>query len=177
MISPTQIVKIGTFIKPHGIKGELSAEIHIDGLDLTTLRCIVMDVDGIFVPFFIESIRPKSHSTILIHLDDVCDESEAKDFAGKDFYALSDELPETSDNYDPDEFYASDLIGYSVIDESEINLGSVSDYDDSTDNVVLMVMRPNGSMIYVPFVDDFFIDITPEHKTIKVSLPEGLTDL
>lgn len=177
MITSTEITKIGAFIKPHGIKGELSAELHVDGLDITALRCIVMDIDGIYVPFFIDSTRPKSHNTTLILLNDIDDEAKAKDFAGKDFYALSSDLPETADDNDADGFYASDLIGYSVFDDSESALGIVSDYDDSTDNVVLMIKRPDDNIIYIPFVDDFFLDISPEHKSIRVSLPEGLTEL
>ena len=37
MISPDEIKEIGTFVKPHGVKGEISAQIDYD-IDLQKLK-------------------------------------------------------------------------------------------------------------------------------------------
>ena len=58
MITPDILTSIGTFFKPHGIKGEISATLDYD-IDPSELRCIVLEIDGIIVPFFVDSRRPK----------------------------------------------------------------------------------------------------------------------
>lgn len=50
MITSEQIIEIGKFGKPHGINGEISAFID-DDVDIEAIDRIVMDVDGIYVPF------------------------------------------------------------------------------------------------------------------------------
>ena len=40
MIARSLLVPIGTFLKTHGIKGELNATLETEGIDLSTLRRI-----------------------------------------------------------------------------------------------------------------------------------------
>lgn len=51
MITSDEIIEIGAFVKPHGVKGEISAQIDYE-IDLQELKCLIIDIDGIFVPFF-----------------------------------------------------------------------------------------------------------------------------
>ena len=48
MILRTDITEAGVFNKPHGIKGEISATLDFD-IDLSDVKCIVLDVEGIFL--------------------------------------------------------------------------------------------------------------------------------
>ena len=52
MISKEQLIQIGHSLKPHGVKGEITMMLDIS--DISSLSCIIMCIDGIFVPFFIE---------------------------------------------------------------------------------------------------------------------------
>ena len=51
MIRLTEIAEAGYFNKAHGIKVEISATLDID-IDLNEVKCLVVPVEGIFVPFF-----------------------------------------------------------------------------------------------------------------------------
>ena len=51
MIRLEEIAPIGIFGKTHGIKGEINLELNID-FDLENTPYIIVDIDGIFVPFF-----------------------------------------------------------------------------------------------------------------------------
>ena len=53
----------------------------------------------------------------------------------------------------------------------------IRDYDDSTPNVLLIVESPDGRTLYLPFADEFFLDIDPDGMTVTMDLPEGITDL
>jgi len=63
MIRRDELTPIGTIYKPHGINGEVTATFE-QGVDPESLRCIVLDRDGIFVPFFINSIRSRGSQAV-----------------------------------------------------------------------------------------------------------------
>lgn len=176
MINANQLIEIGRFNQPHGIKGEINATID-EGIDLTDLRCIVVDVDGIFVPFFIASERSRSATTRLITLEDVADEKQATDFQGKTIYGLKEEISDIDDDETDDEgFYADDLIGFNVFDKASGMTGQITDYDDSTENLLFIVETADGKNLLIPMAEEYIEQIDPTNETITFNLPDGLID-
>ncbi len=89
MITREEISLIGKFNKPHGINGEISATINAP-LDVKEdCSCIVCDIEGIFVPFFINEVRRKSQDNLLITVDGINNEQDAMTLVNRDIYALS----------------------------------------------------------------------------------------
>lgn len=175
MILRTDITEAGIFNKPHGIKGEISATLDYD-IDLNEVKCIIMDVEGIFVPFFIKSVRPKTAETCLLTIDGIDSEQKARPLSGRAFYLLNSDIPE-DDTDGEDGLYASELIGYTVIDSIMGTLGEVTDYNDSTDNILLIVTNPEGKDIYIPVADEFIDEIDTDNNSLHTSLPQGIVDL
>ena len=70
LIKLEEIAPIGIFGKTHGIKGEINLELNTD-FDLENTQYIIVDIDGIFVPFFIEDYRYKTDTTALILFEDI----------------------------------------------------------------------------------------------------------
>ena len=60
MIRREDVFKIGRMGKPHGVKGELSMQCDDDVFDRVDADYLVLDIDGILVPFFIEEYRFRS---------------------------------------------------------------------------------------------------------------------
>ncbi|MCM1293255.1 MAG: ribosome maturation factor RimM [Bacteroides sp.] len=177
MIRDSEIRLIGSLVKPHGIKGEIMAEVD-EHIDLKQLRCIVVKIDGINVPFFITSVRPKSSSTWLVQIDGIDNEIEAKTMCGKDLYALSSDLSDLiASEEDDDRLYLSDLIGYEIYNQNGNVVGHIDDYDDSTDNTLLIIKNDKGKQIYIPINDELVIDINTEKQTMALEIPEGLIDI
>lgn len=173
MIRKEDLIYIGKCLKPHGIKGEISAILDIDNID--KLSCIVFNVDGIYVPFFIENIRTRNKESILLKIDGVNSEFEVNEFSNQEIYALSHEY--TIDSIIDDEMmYAEDFIGYEVF-ENDKHLGVIVDYDDSTDNSLFILKQDNNEELLVPIVDDFIKDVDIEQKILIMDLPIGLCDL
>lgn len=175
MILSTDITEAGVLNKPHGIKGEISATLDYD-IDLNEAKCIVMDVEGIFVPFFIKSVRPKTAETCLLTIDGINSEQKARQISGKTFYLLNNDLPENETDGE-DGLYTSELIGYTVMDSVMGKLGKVTDYNDSTDNILLIVTNSDGKDIYIPVADEFIDEIDTDDNTLHTSLPQGIVDL
>ena len=91
MINREDVVELGRYNKSHGINGEISATMlcEIDLLD--KFSCLISDVDGIFVPFFTENVRPKTDLTALIKIEGIDNEQETRILVNKDIYVLKSE--------------------------------------------------------------------------------------
>lgn len=176
MIKREELVEIGSFNKPHGINGEINATID-NGIDFSELRCIVLDIDGIFVPFFVESFRSRGIDSYLLTIDGIENEDVAMAFSKKTIYALKEDCMNLDIHDDGDGMYAEDFIGYTVADVDNSVIGKIVDIDDSTDNILFIVEKNDGNNAYVPVADEFIIDIDTENVIVTMSLPEGLFDL
>lgn len=177
MIKRNEITEAGVFNKPHGIKGEISATLDID-IDLNEVKCIVLDVEGIFVPFFITSVRPKTSETCLIMIDGIDSEEKARALTGRSFWVLDSDLPdEEEDDEDEDGFYAADLIGYRVVDSTRGDLGEITDINDLTANILFIVRRDDGSEFFIPVAQEFIDGVDPDGPSLLVTLPSELIEL
>lgn len=174
MIRREDIIEIGQFAKPHRINGELTATIDYDGLDVTQLKCIFCDMDGIPVPFFVENERPKG-SSVLLTLEGISDERHAAMLSLKPIFALRDEL-DIEDDDTADGWYAEALIGYTVT-EADSTIGKITGIDTSTINYLFLVERPDGTEVRIPVADEFIIAIDEKNRTIEMDLPAGLLDI
>lgn len=174
MIKREDLIKIGMFNKPHGIKGELSFTFTDDIFDRTDCPYIVCEMDGIFVPFFIGEYRFRSDTTVLIKLDDIDSEEEAKPFTNQDVYFPKSYLKEEEEEYmAPGDYF----IGFTLIDNEYGELGRIIELDDTTPNILFVVDRGEGEELLVPANDDFILSIDEEKEVIHVNIPEGLLDL
>ncbi|MDE6556056.1 MAG: ribosome maturation factor RimM [Duncaniella sp.] len=182
MIKRTDLIEAGKFNKPHGIKGEISVTLDLD-VDLAAARCIVIEIDGIFVPFFINGFRPKTAETSLVTIDGIVSEEDIRDFVNKPFFLLRNDPVmlcddnDSSDNDDEDGYYAADLIGFKVVDSAIGELGTVTDINDSTANVLFVIRRADGSEILIPVADEFIDAIDPDAAVIELSVPEEIINL
>lgn len=175
MITEEEIIEIGTIGKPHGIKGELNVAVD-DDVDLDRLEKIALSIDGIYVPFFINNIRPKRVDTVIMEIDGIDDERKAAELTNKTVYAfVADDVKEGSD--EDGGMYASDLIGYTIVHADGRPVGKITDINDSTDNALFIVDVGNGRTTYLPIADDLIDEINEEKKYVAMTLPEGILDL
>lgn len=173
MIKQEEVVKIGRFAKPHGVKGEISLITESDVFEESEDPYIVCDIDGILVPFFIEEYRYKSNSVTLVKLECVDSEESAREFTGRDVYYPLEDMPE--EDHITDVTWDS-FIGYSVTDVEHGLLGEVTRVDESTMNV-LMHIDYQGTELLFPAAEELIVDVDHPHKKITVALPAGLLEL
>ena len=175
MILSNELTAIGILLKQHGIKGEITMRIDCD-LDVESLQCIVLNMDGIYVPFFIDSTRPRSSESVLISVSGIDSENKAQELCGKDVFALRTDLQQFYTDGDSEGFYLSDLIGFTLITGENQELGVIEDYDDSTENWLLIVKNEKNT-IYIPIVEEFIVEIDYSQRILTMNLPEGLVNL
>ena len=180
MITRDELVEVGQFNKPHGVQGEISATLDYDLEDIADIDCIVAEVDGIFVPFFIENRRQKTSSTILLTIDGLTTDTAVKFLVNKEIYCLKSEFVDEELDESDDEL--TDLpidyfIGFSAVADDGVQLGEIVDVDDTTENVLFVVERPDGSELQIPAVDEFIAEVDTKQKVLVLSLPDGLLDI
>lgn len=177
MISRDDVIQVGKTLRPHGLKGELSASTEFD-IDFDALRCIVLDIDGILVPFFIESWRTKSADVSLLTIDGIDDDTKASALSNKEIYILATDAEKAGLTTDDDDvLYFSELPGFTIMASDGEKIGIVRRVDDSTSNVVLSVETPTGEEVLIPFAEEFVEGIDKQNKLIMLDLPDGILDL
>lgn len=168
MIKQEDVYRIGRLGKAHGVKGEISLLCDDDVFDRVDADYLVLDVDGILVPFFIEEYRFRTDSVVLVKFDGIDTQERARELTGSDVYfprALADESDSPS---------LSMLVGFAIVDaDTGKQVGSIASIDDSTAN--LLFELEDGRLI--PAHDELIAGIDQQARTIAMHLPDGLLDL
>ena len=170
MIKEQSVYKIGIIGKAHGVKGELSIQIDDDIFDRVDAEYIVLKLDGIFVPFFMEEYRFKSDSVALVKFEGVDTQERARELTGVEVY-FPRELAEQDENA---ELSYSALVGYTLIDDNSGKpVGTIAYVDEQTINI--MFELEDGRLI--PASEELIVDVDQQARTITLDIPEGILDL
>ena len=174
MIKKEEVYKIGMFNKPHGIHGELSFTFTDDVFDRVECDYLICLLDGIFVPFFIESYRFRSDSSALVKLDGIDSSEKARMFTNVDVYfPVKYAEPEVEDG----NFTWNFFIGFEVDDEKYGTIGTIVDVDTSTINTLLVIEGLEEEEILIPAQESFIVGVDTDERVLVVNLPEGLLDM
>lgn len=178
MIREEEISAVGKLQKTHALKGELNVLLDIDPEYLEEGNPAILDIDGIYVPFYADSIRTKGSFSYLVKFDGIDSEFEARKLVNKTIHARKDKLREyMEENYDEDYTLYDDLVGCTIIDSDKGEIGKVVEIDSNTENELFIVETPDGDTVYIPLTEDFIEEIDEDAKTIRMNLPDGLLDL
>ena len=166
MIREDDVYKIGRIGKPHGIGGEVTLRFSDDVFDRVDADYLVLMVDGILVPFFIEEYRFRSEEVALVKFEDIDTMDRAAELTGCDVF-----FPRHLADIDNDVLTWSQIVGYDIVDVASGKvIGRIESVDESTINVLLELA--DGTLI--PAVDEFIDDIDHEALKLIMSLPDGL---
>ena len=84
MIRRDDVYKIGKLGKPHGVKGEITFAITDDVFDRVDADYLILDIDGILVPFYIEEYRFKNDENVLVKFEDIDTQEQVRAYTGCD---------------------------------------------------------------------------------------------
>lgn len=169
MIRQEEVYKIGRLGKAHGVKGEVSLQFDDDIFDRVEAEYLVLDIDGILVPFFMEEYRFRSDTVCLVKFCDVDTQQRAQELTGCDVY-FPRALAETTDETPS----LSMLVGYEIVSVADGRVvGKIAAIDDSTANILFEL--ETGQLI--PANDDLIEVIDTEQQQIRMNIPEGLLNI
>ena len=161
--------KIGKIGKPHGVKGEVSFHFSDDVFDRTDAEYLMLCIDGLLVPFFMEEYRFRSDETALVKFCDIETQERAAELTGCEVF-FSREMSD-SDN---ENVSWAEIVGFMIKDIATGNdIGRIASVDDTTVNILFEL--EDGTLI--PASDELISNININKKEIVIELPEGILDL
>ena len=169
MIREEEVYQIGKLGKTHGVKGEISFLFDDDVFDRVDADYLVLKVDGIFVPFFIEEYRFRSNSNAIIKFEDIDTQERARELTGCEVF-----FPRALAESDNDSISWAAIVGFDIIEaNSGKKIGRIASVDDTTLNILFCL--EDGRLI--PASEDLITAIDQQARTISMRLPAGLLEL
>ncbi|MCX6351752.1 MAG: ribosome maturation factor RimM [Bacteroidetes bacterium] len=167
-------IHIGEIHKPHSYLGSVKVAFFMGGLVEVLIpdSFLFIEITGKPVPYKIESIQWTADDAALVKLKGIDSEETASELKGKKLTYSANALDDLEEEDDDMLLVA----GFEVIDETLGSLGKIIDVMDTAGQQIL-VIKNGEKEILVPFHEDFITDINPKKKTMKMNLPDGLTDL
>jgi 16S rRNA processing protein RimM len=134
------------------------------------LESVFVERQGKLIPFFLDKFELDVNGQGRLKLEGIDSEQEAQSFLNAELFLPKDMYPES------DEFLFEELIGFRFEDEtSELN-GTVTDAIEGKLQDLLEI-EIGDRKFFVPFVDDFIMEIDFDARRIIFALPEGLFDI
>lgn len=160
----------GKLTKLHGISGCLIIR-NTSPLpdELEETESLFIEIDKQLVPFFIsyyELVDPQTAIIQFVYYDSI---DKAQELRNKFVYYLSDKQTPSIEQY-------HDLIGYTVYDQQQGQIGTIKAIEDNPNNP-LFIVSGGEKEYYIPVNPEWTIEVNPEQKLIGFDLPEGLLDL
>jgi 16S rRNA processing protein RimM len=168
MIKREEVYKIGRLGKAHGVHGEVTFMFDDDVFDRVEADYLVLDVEGILVPFFMEEYRFRSDSTALVKFEDVDTQERARELTNTDVYfplALTDDEAPVSHSF---------LVGFDLVDANgNVKVGRIASIDDTTANILFEL--EDG--LLVPAAEELIANIDKKKRQVVMNLPSGILSL
>ncbi len=173
MIRRDEVYKIGKLGKPHGVKGEISFAITDDVFDRVDADYLVLDIDGILVPFYMEEYRFKNDENVLVKFEDIDSQEQARNYTGCEVY-----FPRELSDSDGENMTWAEIIGFTLVDAATgKTVGTIDHVDDSTINLLFEVTSTDGKELLIPASNDLMEEVDADKKEIRMAVPAGLLDL
>lgn len=151
------MIKIGVIAKPQGIKGELKIfpEGPVDRY--LNLKSVLIDGDEKEISSFL--VRPNG---VFIKFKGIDDRNSSELLRGKQVFVKDEDLDQLKEN----EFYFKDLIGTTIYDEKESEIGELVDIEQYGAADVISI-RERNIIFAVPFINSIFVKIEPNKITVN----------
>lgn len=163
MITHEEVISIGKITRTHGKRGEVQCLMSNEYWDNADATFLILSINNILVPFRVLDWRGKGSDSLIFQIDQITDEQSAQQIIGCQAYMLASDVCEQDDVLPT----WQSLVGYSVLDIDQGELGQIAYVDETTINT--LVTLDNDQMI--PLHEDFIIDIAQDKKQITIRLP------
>ncbi|MFE6778033.1 ribosome maturation factor RimM [Streptomyces sp. NPDC057702] len=159
--------------RAHGIKGEVTVEVRTDEPELRLAPGSVLATEPAAVgPLTIETGRVHS-GRLLLRFAGVSGRTGAEALRNVLLIAEVDpeEVPE-----DPEEFYDHQLVDLDVVTVEGVLVGRIAEISHLPHHDLLIVRRPDGGEVMVPFVTEIVPEIDLTEQRAIIDPPPGLLD-
>lgn len=162
-------IKIGQITGAVGLKGEF--KVYDYGEDVSRYSSF----EAVYIDdtqYALKSARAHKNMAVLL-LEGIDNRDKAEKLRGRDLYIDEEQLPKLPEGV----YYIKDLIGFEVVSDTGLHIGTLEDILKNTAQPLYKVKTADGGSVYIPGVDEYILDTDMESRSITVKLIEGLLDL
>ena len=159
---------IGKITSVHGVKGDivLSHQLPLD-FDTDLLDAIMIELNpNSFIPFFIKEKKETHDDEMLLTLEEIDNREEAKKILNKNVFA-----PPTLKIEIKNGNRWTDLIGFSLYDQNNLEIGKIADVYINGDQILLAVNYKEDEIL-IPISDELILANETKQKKITLLLKE-----
>ncbi len=159
-------ILLGVVIGAQGLKGEVKVKTFTRNPEHLGAYGPLHAKDG--RAFVVRAARIAKADIAVAQLEGIADRNAAEALKGTELFVDRAALPPPED----EEFYHADLIGLAVYDREDRLLGEVSGLHNFGAGDVIVIVRPDGSDVLLPFTREIVPEIDVKAGRIVVAAPE-----
>ncbi|MBP3586658.1 MAG: hypothetical protein J6J29_04090 [Paludibacteraceae bacterium] len=167
MIRHEEVIQIGIIGRPHGKSGEISCHVTNEYWEESNAQFLILEINALLVPFYVESWRAKGIDTLLFRLEDIVTEEQAITLTHCKAYMLKNDITTIDEEND---LTWQDLIGYHVYSHNQTLLGIITLVDESTANT--LASTNTGKLL--PLHEDLILHLDVDTQTIVLNVPDTI---
>lgn len=165
----SELIQIATLKKPYGIKGWLWVFSLTDNrTDIFNMSDWYMKTATGFKPLTVTNWREQG-AGLVASFQEVPDRNMAETMNGVSIWVDKSQLPELDD----DEYYWSDLVGMTVVNEEGDNLGIIREMFETSAHAIISVKSTgesiDGEDRLIPWHKDIVLNVDLDTKTMLVA--------
>lgn len=158
-------IALGKIVGAHGVKGLVKIlPFGEDPMLMETLGPVFSGESGDDT-LSITMKNSAGNKVWLAEVDGVSDRNAAEVLRGRILYIDAEKLPKIAEE---NSYYHKDLIGLTVVDENEREIGTVIGVDNFGAGDLFEIRPRQGKSFYLPFKTDFVTRVDLENKTLHV---------
>jgi 16S rRNA processing protein RimM len=164
-------ILLGRITKVSGYEGAVAIKLEkFFTENIPSIESVFLEIEGRPVPFFIADIDYSGADILKLCFEGYDTAEKISEFVGCRVFLTSGPKEKTTVN----EPY---LIGYSVVIQEDVVLGIISEIIQNPGQLLINVVSPERKSFLIPLHEDFILNIDKKKKTIKMNIPEGLTEI
>ncbi|REF30660.1 16S rRNA processing protein RimM [Calidifontibacter indicus] len=168
-MNATNEVLIARIGKPHGLRGEVTVQVHTDVPQERFVTGAVFGTEPDRGELTVRAARV--HNGIqLLAFEEATDRTAAEGLRGTRLFA-------GADDEEDDAYYEDDLIGLDVVDTSGGSLGKVVALHPRPAQDLLEIELTDGRTAYLPFVEEIVPEVDIDAGRVVADPPPGLLEL
>ncbi|MDO4707707.1 MAG: 16S rRNA processing protein RimM [Porphyromonadaceae bacterium] len=177
MIRKEDYLHIGHTGRAHGLSGELACKLTVDIKDWIEdeegRAFLMLEQDGLLIPFRIESHRTKSEEVDLIKFAGISSKEEAERWGNTPVWLIKDVMADMVEDSPLDDFAL--FLGYEVYarDTSRF-LGEIVHVDETTMNTLITVQSVERGELLLPLAGELISSVDEQARRLVLIIPDGL---
>ncbi|MBX2844585.1 MAG: ribosome maturation factor RimM [Saprospiraceae bacterium] len=166
-----ELTTVGTLRKTHGVHGEIKFEFDpFYGDDVFGQTVIIIETEGEYLPFFIETMDETTSGKGILKLEDINTKEAAARLNGKSIFLNTKSLAQVKEEA------LTSYVGFLVKDVQLGDIGIVQEIIEMPQQLLLQ-LDFKGKEILIPLHDDFIKAEHPTKKELLLKLPEGFLEI